>query len=242
MLPLAMCGAAAAQDAPSVDDLVAKNVAARGGADKLKAIQNEKVSGTMTAPNGMQLPLTIYVKRPGMMRMEMNLQGSAIVTAFDGVNAWSLNPMTGSTEPKLASQEESQNVRANAEAFLDGPLVDYKAKGAKLEYVGKEDVENSPAYKLTLTTKQGLSMDIYLDAKTYLECRNTAKVNGMVVDTYPGDYKPSGGVLVPHTVSSKANGTPMMKMSMDKVEVNVPMEDSLFRMPKAEAKPETKKQ
>jgi hypothetical protein len=166
MLPLAMCGTAAAQDAPSVDDLVAKNVAARGGADKLKAIQDEKVSGTMTAPNGMQLPLTI------------------------------------------------------------------------LEYIGKEDVENSPAYKLKLTTKQGLSMDIYLDAKTYLECRNTAKVNDMVVDTYPSDYKPEGGVLVPHTVSSKANGTPMMKMSMDKVEVNVPMDDSLFRLPK----PETKKQ
>jgi outer membrane lipoprotein-sorting protein len=246
VLPLAMCGAALAQDAPSVDDLVAKNVAARGGADKLKAIQDEKVTGTMTAPNGMQLPLTIYVKRPGMLRMEMNLQGAAIVTAFDGANAWSINPMMGSNEPKVASEAEAQSVRNNAESFLDGPLYDYKAKGAKIEYVGKEDVEGSPAYRLKLTTKQGTNLDIYLNAKTYLESRSTAKVSQMgqemVVDSYPADYKPEGGVLMPHTTTSKVNGTPMMKMSMDKIEVNVPMEDALFKMPKTEPKPETKKQ
>jgi len=246
LLPLAMCGAAFAQDAPSVDDLVAKNVTARGGADKLKAIQDEKVTGTMTAPNGMQLPLTIYVKRPGLLRMEMNLQGAAIVTAFDGANAWSINPMMGATEPKLAGDSESQSVRNNAESFLDGPLYDYKARGAKIEYVGKEDVEGSPAYKLKVTTKQGTSMDVYLNAKTYLECRSTAKVTQMgqemVVDSYPGDYKPENGVIMPHTTSSKMNGTPMMKLSMDKIEVNLPMDDAMFKMPKTEPKPETKKQ
>lgn len=247
LLPLAMCGAALAQDAPSVDDLVAKNIAARGGAEKLKAIQSLKVSGTMTAPNGMQLPLTITVKRPGMMRMEMNLQGTAIVTAFDGANAWSINPMTGSNEPKLSSETESKNVANNAETFVDGPLFDYKAKGAKIEYAGKEDVNGSPAYKLKVTNKQGTVMNVYLDSKSYLEVRSDGKVSQMgqemEVDTYPSDYKPEGGVLMAHTLDSKVNGTPMMKMSMNKVEVNIPADDSLFKMPaKPEAKPDAKKQ
>ena len=240
LLPLAMCGAALAQDAPSVDDLIAKNVAARGGAEKLKAIQSLKVTGTMTAPNGMQLPLTITIKRPGMMRMEMNLQGAAIVTAFDGVNAWSINPMTGSNEPRLSSEDESKNVANNAETFLDGPLFDYKTRGTKIEYAGKEDVNGSPAYKLKVTTKQGMAMNVYLDAKSYLEVRSIGKVNQMgqemEVDTYPADYRPEGGVLMAHTMDSKMNGNPMMKMSMTKVEVNVPADDTLFKMPKADTK------
>jgi outer membrane lipoprotein-sorting protein len=247
LFPLLLCGAALAQDAPSVDDLVAKNVAARGGADKLKSIQTVKVMGTMTAPTGMQLPLTISVKRPGMIRTEMNLQGTAIVQAFDGTHAWSINPMTGSNEPTQAGENESQNVRNSADSFMDGPLTDYKARGTKVELAGKEDVNGSPAYKLNLTTKQGMEMTVYLDAKSYLEVRSTGKVSQMgqqmVVDSYPTDYKPEGGVLMAHTIESKVNGTPMMKMSMSKVEVNVPLDDSLFKMPaKPEAKPEAKKQ
>jgi outer membrane lipoprotein-sorting protein len=247
LLPLVLCGGVLAQDAPSVDDLVAKNVAARGGADKLKAIQSLKVSGTMSAPNGMQLPLIITIKRPGMMRMEMNLQGAEIVTAFDGVNAWAINPMMGSNEPKLSTPEESKNVANNAETFVDGPLFDYKSKGSKIEYAGKEDVNGSPAYKLKVTNKQGMAMDVYVDAKSYLEVRSTGKVSQagqeMEVDSYPSDYRPEGGVLMAHTIDSKVNGTPMMKMSMTKVEVNVPTNDAVFKMPAApEAKPDTKKQ
>lgn len=236
-----MCGAALAQDAPAVDDLVAKNVAARGGADKIKAIQSLKVTATMTAPNGMQLPITISVKRPGLIRSEMNVQGAAIVQAFDGTTGWSINPMTGSSDPKPSSEAESGAVRRSATMFLDGPLMDYKAKGNKVEYVGKEDVNGSPAYKLKVTLGDQ-SVDVYLDAKSYLEVRNTASVNGMVVDNYPTDYRPEGGVLIAHGSDSKMGGTPMMKMSMQKIEVNVPMDDSLFKMPKAEAKPDTKKQ
>jgi outer membrane lipoprotein-sorting protein len=237
-----MCGAALAQDGPSIDDLVAKNTAARGGADKIKAIQSIKVTGKMMAPNGMELPLTISVKRPNMMRMEMNLQGKEIVQAFDGTKAWSINPMLGTDEPKMSSEDETRNVRDNAESFMDGYLVDYKDKGHKIEYAGKEDVEGSPAYKLKITTKQGTVVYDYLDAKTYLEVRTTAKVSQMgqemEVDTFPGNYKPEAGVLMAHSMDSKVNGTSMMKMSMDKVEVNVPMDKATFQMP---AKPDTKK-
>jgi len=243
LLPLAVCGFIQAQDAPSVDDLVAKSVAARGGDAKVKAIQSIKVTGTMTAPTGMQLPLTILVKRPGLIRTEMSLQGNSLVQAYDGVTAWVINPMTGSSDPRPSSESDSKNIRNGAESFLDGPLVDYKAKGSKVEYLGKEDVNGSPAYKLKITTKSGMEMTVYLDAKSYLEVRTTAKVTQMgqemEVDNYPGDYKPEAGVLMAHTMESKMNGATMMKMSLDKIEINGPVDDAAFKMP---AKPETKKQ
>jgi len=243
LLPLVVCGFIQAQDAPSVDDLVAKSVAARGGDAKVKAIQSIKVTGTMTAPTGMQLPLTILVKRPGLIRTEMNLQGNSFVQAYDGTTAWVVNPMTGSSEPKPSGESDAKNIRNGAESFLDGPLVDYKAKGSKLEFAGKEDVNGSPAYKLKVTTKSGMEMTVYLDSKSYLEVRTTTKVSQMgqemEVDTYPGDYKPEAGVLMAHTMESKMNGATMMKMSLDKIEINGPVDDAAFKMP---AKPETKKQ
>lgn len=163
--------------------------------------------------------------------------------AFDGETAWSVNPLTGAEEPKIFTAEESKDFRENAESFLDGPMADYKSKGNKVEYVGKEDVEGSPAYKLRITTKQGAVVYDYVDAKSYLEVRTTAKANQMgqemEVDTYARDYKPEGGVMMAHTMDSKVNGASMMKMSLDKVEVNSPLDDALFKLP---AKPEAKKQ
>jgi len=241
--PLVLCAIAPAQDAPSVDDLIARNSAARGGADKLKAVRTLKITGKMVAVNGMELPMSISIKRPGMMRMEMNVQGKGIVQAFDGETAWSVNPLMGTEEPKMFTAEESRDFRDNAESFLDGPMADYKSKGNKVEYAGKEDVEGSPAYKLKITTKRGSVIYDYVDAKTYLEVRTTAKTNQMgqemEVDTYARDYKPEGGVMMAHLMDSKVNGASMMKMSLDKVEVNSPLDDALFKLP---AKAEPKKQ
>jgi outer membrane lipoprotein-sorting protein len=242
LLPLVLCGGAIAQDAPSVDDLVAKNTAAMGGAEKRKAIQSTKISATMNAANGMQLPLTIYAKRPGMMRTEMNVQDMNVVTAFDGTTAWTINPMMGSNEPTVQGEAETKSVRASAETFLDGSLMDYKAKGKKVEYAGKEDVKGSPAYKLIVTDKSGTAATVYLDAKSYLEVRSIRKVTQMgqeiEVDSYPADYRPEAGALMPHSIETGMAGM-MMKMTIDKIEVNAPVEDSLFKMP---AKPDTKKQ
>ena len=242
LLPLVVCGGATAQDAPSVDDLIAKNLSAMGGADKRKAIQSEKVTATMNAPNGMQLPLTICVKRPGMIRTEMNLGGTSIVTAFDGATAWMINPMMGATEPRAQGEDETKSVRDNAETFLDGPLMDYRTKGNKVEYAGKEDVKGSPAYKLIVTAKSGLVATVYLDAKSYLEVRTTRKVKQMGqeldVDAYPGDYRPEAGVMMAHSMETSTAGM-TMKMTVDKIEINAPLEDAIFKMP---AKPETKKQ
>ena len=176
---LALVGAAYAQTAPSVDDLVARHITAQGGADKVKAIKSVKITAKGIAMNGLELPMTIYVKRPNLMRAETTIQDRAIVQAFDGKEAWSINPLAGSDEPAKAGAEETRSTRDRADSMIDGRLMDYKAKGTKIELVGKEDVEGAPAYKLKLTTKDGDTIYDYLDVETYLEVRTTAKVSQM---------------------------------------------------------------
>jgi hypothetical protein len=156
-LALAFGGPALAQSAPSVDDLVARNTAARGGAEKIKAIRSLRITGQATAPNGMSLPLTLYVKRPALTRMEMALESNRIVQAFDGSEAWTINPLA-SGEPTRVSAEESKSIHDDAESMLDGFLMDYRAKGIGIEAMGQEDVGGSPAYKLKITTRQGVTI------------------------------------------------------------------------------------
>ena len=247
VLPLVFCGAAFAQTTPSVDELVNKNIAARGGVEKLKAIQSVKVTGKGIAMNGLELPMTVVLKRPGLMRTELSLQGRMIVQAFDGTDSWSINPMTGSDEPQKAAADESKQARNRAESTFDGFLMDYKSKGIKVELVGKEDVEGAPAYKLKLTTKDGDVIYNYLDVGTYLDVKTTANVKQMgqemEVDSYPSDYKSVNGVMMAHTIDQRVGGNSVMKLVMDKVETNVPIDDAVFKFPaKPAAKPEDKKQ
>jgi outer membrane lipoprotein-sorting protein len=240
LLAAPLC-AALAQNTPTVDELVAKHIAAVGGADKLKAIKSAKMTAS-TNMNGMELSTTVYIKRPGLMRSETSVNGMSIVQAFDGKQSWSINPMTGSSDPTYASEQESKQARDRAIAQLDGFLVDYKEKGSKVELQGKEDVEGSPAYKLKITMKEGDTIYVYLDTETYLDTKTimTVKQMGqeMEVTSLPSNYKPEAGVMMPHSIEQRV-GPMSMKMVLQKVEVNVPVEDSMFQMP---AKPDAKKQ
>ncbi len=82
------------------------------------------------------------------------------------------------------------------QADIDGPLVDYKAKGHQVELVGKEKVEGSDAYKLKVTKKDGDVEYYFLDADSYLPVRVEGKrtIRGTEIEgeSTLGDYKEAG--------------------------------------------------
>jgi hypothetical protein len=119
---------------------------------------------------------------------------------------------------------------------LDGPLVDYKAKGNTVELAGKEELEATPIYKLKVTLKDGDVKYLYLDAQNYLELKETwkRKEDGKVtdVDTVYSDYKAVAGVMIAHSWETRVNGELDDQTSLEKIEVNVPVDDSIFKLPK----------
>ena len=220
--------------AQTADDLVAKNIQARGGADKIKAVKSTRTTGKIVMGQGIEAPFVIYEKRPNQTRMEFSFQGMTGVQAFDGKNGWGIMPFMGKKEPEAVPAEENKLLLDNAD--MDGPLVDYKAKGHKVELVGKEQVEGADAYKLKLTMKSGKTRNIYLDADTYLEIKMEAKrtVRGNEVEgeTTYGDYKVENGLMLPHTIETGVKGSPQkQKLVLEKFEVNSDLPDSLFAMP-----------
>ncbi len=146
-----IAGHAAAQT-PSADELVAKNLAARGGEAKLKSLNSMKLTGNVSA-QGMDMPLTVLTKRPNKMRQEMTMQGQKVVQAFDGETVWGVNPMMGSTAPRVIEGPTADALKTRS--IFDGPLVGYKDRGDTLEVVGPADVEGVKTWKLKLTRKDG---------------------------------------------------------------------------------------
>jgi len=219
----------------TLDQIVQKHIDAQGGADKINAVQTMKVTGTASLMGGqIDAPLTVIIKRPSSMRMELSVQGKSLVQAFDGTTAWMINPFMGSPDPQKSNDEDTQSVKEDAD-FVGGPLFDYKAKGSTVELLGKEDVEGSPAYKIKVTKKSGNVQYVYLDAQTFLAMRTSGKRKQMGqeldLETSHGNYKAVNGVMVPFSIDQKNAGKAIMQFTVEKVEVNVPADDSIFRMP-----------
>lgn len=240
--------AVAQENELTVDQIVEKHTQALGGADKLKAIQTVTMTGKAILMGGqLEAPVVMKVKRPTSMRLEMTMQGKSLVQAFDGTTAWMINPLMGSNDPQKSNDEDTKMAKDDAD-FIDGSLVDYKSKGNAVELMGKEDVEGSPAYKLKVTKKSGTVEYEYLDAQTFLPIKSTGKRKQMGqefdFESTPGNYKAVNGVMMPFSLAQKMNGRAMMELSIDKVDVNTAMDDSLFQMPEKpkEEKKEDKKE
>lgn len=230
--------------AQTVDEIIAKNVQARGGAEKLKTVLSIKSTATMSMGPGMEAPGVLIQKRPALARLEFTVQGLTAVQAFDGKSGWQIMPFMGKKDPELMSADEAKEIEENAD--LDGPLVDYKSKGHQVELQGKEKIEGTDAYKLKVTLKNGDVQTIYIDSDSFLDIKEVTKrtVRGteQEIESAIGDYKPVSGIMFPFAVESGIKGTDQkQKLTITKVELNVPADDSLFKMPAAAPKPDAPK-
>lgn len=235
-LVAALCAPLLLAQAPSLDQVLGKHYGARGGLAKIKAVKSSRVTAKM-AMGPMEIPMVIESKRPASIRIDVTVQGLTITTAYDGKAGWSVNPMQSAkkeAEPMTAEQLKDMENQADP----DGPLVDWKAKGHKLELQGTEPVEGSPAFKLKLTLKNGNETTIYLDTDSYLDVKHVAKRKvrdtEIEAETIYGDYKEVGGMMVAHSIESGAKGNPQkQKITLEKMELNPAIEDARFAMPAA---------
>jgi outer membrane lipoprotein-sorting protein len=229
--------AGAAVQAQTADEIINKNLQARGGKDKIKAVQTARLTGKMVLGQGMEAPFTMEMARPNKLRMEFTIQGMTGVQAFDGTTGWSVMPFMGKKDPEAMSADESKQEADQAD--MDGVLVDYKEKGHQVEYVGKADVEGTPAYKLKVTKKNGDVVNVFIDAEQYMEIKEEgkAKMHGQEIEgeTMFGDFKTVDGLVFPFSIEQKTKGGPgSMTMTISKVEVNPGVDASRFAMPAAD--------
>jgi len=229
--------AASAAFAYTADELAAKNVAAKGGAEKLAALHSLRLTGKMLV-NGdtLQLGYVATLQRPDSARFEATLQGLTLIQAYDGTQGWKVNPFRGRKDPEKMSADDARELSEDAADFT-GPLVDWRAKGYKLDYLGTEDVDGTDAYKLRVTRPNGDITYVFLDPDYFLEIRTITRriqhgVPSETVTDY-GDYEQVNGVYYPLSQASGPNGSSdrSSKLQFDKAEANLAVDGALFRFP-----------
>jgi outer membrane lipoprotein-sorting protein len=216
----------------TLEEVLKKNEEALGGAEALGKVQTLKLTAR-TAVNGMEMEMTTSLKRPNMVRTEAVISGSLASTGFDGNAAWMVNPSAGVNEPQKL-EDLSSFANSKVENSLSH-LAAMKASGYSIELQGKENVNGTPSYKLKVVPKSGTESTYFLDAGTFLPSKVISRVpimgQEMTGESYPGDYKKVSGIMFAHKVDMSINGI-SMQVTYDKVEVNLPLDDSLFKTPR----------
>jgi len=234
---LAIALVPSSSNAQTVDDIVSRHIAARGGRDKLTSVQTVKMTRTVASGIGTTLKVTVYKKRPSLMRVEQGPAAPGATMTPRGINADAVSEMVQgkpvSRQPQLAA--ESREVDGD----FDGLLVDWREKGHTVALAGRESLPGGETYKLTVTLKSGLVRTIYLDARTYLDRRHTGVLNlpngrrfDITIDF--DNWRDVDGVKFPFDIMEERTGKePVVTLVTytEKIEVNVPMEDALFAAP-----------
>lgn len=229
-----------AAKAQTVDEVIAQNVQAHGGAEKLKSVRSLRTTAKFSQ-GSFRADFRQENKRADKVREEFIIQGLTQVQAYDGKTGWQISPFGGRKDPELLSQDDLKSLVVDAD--IDGPLVDYKEKGHKAELVGHDSMEGTDCFKIKLSMKNGDVRYYYLDADSYLELKLEVQttIRGALQENelYFGDYEQVNGIYYPFAVEQAQKGSSSRaQISVEKIEQNIPLEDAHFTMPVS--KPEAK--
>ena len=231
-LAVALCSASSANaqtaKAPTVDELVARHIEARGGSAKLKSMQSLRTVGTLSLGSRGDATLTREIKRPNMVRTDLAFGQVTLVHAYDGKEGWEIGP-----DGKVAPLTGDDLVNAQQDADIEGPLVDYKKKGNKVEYEGQTSVGESRCYNLKVTYPNGDITSECLDTKTYLVIASRVERHGKVqVEAFLSNYRTYDGIQFAGASDIKQAGNDdMIHYKLEKVEINPPIDNTRFQQP-----------
>jgi hypothetical protein len=222
--------------AQTAEEIVAKYIKTVGGADKIQAIKTLRKMGTYNGGGGFEAPILEENKRNNMVREEFSLQGLTAVNAYDGRTGWKIEPWQGKKDAEPLGEEEMKQIVEDAD--FDGPLVNYQQKGNKVEFVGMEPVEGTDAFKLKVTLASGDVRYYFMDTDYYvpikIETKRMIRGAEREYETSLGDYKEVNGWYMPFSIESNVKGSPnRAKVTYEKIEANVPIDDARFRKPVA---------
>lgn len=254
----------------SLEEIVARNIAARGGAAAWHSVQTLSMSGLMdvgrTTPDTrklveetrggpnrprkrlhpeltaaevhadtvIRLPYLIEFRRPRQMRVEIKAHDATAIQVYDGSVGWKLRPYLGRHEVEPYSAYEQRLAQSQQE--LDGPLIDYAAKGTRIELAGVDPVDERDAYKLKLTLKNGDQLTLWIDAQTFLDVRlavpHSFDGKERLVVTTMSDYRKVGNIMLPFALEDRfAGATTSQRIDIQQVSVNPALPDSRFAKP-----------
>jgi hypothetical protein len=244
----------------TASEIVEKNVAARGGLSAWRAVHTLEMKGKMDAGGNnrptiqipgekkttadlpkrptdqVQLPFVMDLERGRKVRIEIQFNGQTAVQVYNGTQGWKLRPFLNRRQVENFTPEELK--AASAQADLDGLLIDYAAKGSKVELQGVDKVDGRDAYNLKVTDKNGFPRQVWVDAESFLEVKvegTPRRLDGKphAVSTYLQDYRSVNGLMMPYLMITDVDGVKdREKIAIEEIVSNPKLDASKFAMPR----------
>ncbi len=222
--------------AQTLDEVIKKTIVARGGPDKMKAVQSERITGAFLS-QGIEGTLVLELERPHKLYSEITVEGQKVLRVYDGKSSgWIVNPFSENPDVLEMSAEELKGMPDESDP--DGPLLDYKAKGSQVELAGKEDAEGKTVYRLKITSKSGEVRSYLIDGATFLTTKweGIRKVgdHDLPWECALSDYREVQGLKFPFKIEQGSPGTGYKQtLTIGKIEINPKIDESHFAKPAA---------
>lgn len=241
LFAILLCFLPPAATAQTADEIVKKALDARGGIEKIKAVQSERISARISFAQGIEGTVVLELKRPHRLHSEITVEGQKIIRTYDGKSAgWTVNPFEENRDVQPMTADDLKEMPD--ESDFDGPLVDYKSKGSQIELAGKEEFDGKPVYRLKITNTNADVRSYLIDASSFL----TMKWEGMRKigerelpwECSLSDYREIAGLKFPFKIEQGSPGTHFNQtLTIEKIEVDPKIDESHFTKPVAPEAP-----
>jgi len=215
-------------NAQSLEDIIGKYTVANK-LDKIGNFKTIKISAK-TSVMGMDMPMEMWMKNPNKFKSVTSFNGQNIIQVFDGEKGYMVNPMAGSTDPVEMTGDQLREISRNN--IFNNYMAQF-LKDGKLALAGEESVNGKPAFKIKADLGNRNSAVMFIDKSSYLLTKTVADVNqggmAITVESYPSDYSDTYGIMLPMKTTTSTSGMDIVT-TFTKVEVDVPMEDSVFKI------------
>ena len=192
---------------PPAKQILDRYIEVTGGRAAYEKAKHRTLTGAFELKGmGMKGTLLLQQSAPDKMTTKIEVPGvGTIAKGTDGTHAWEVSAVTG---PRLL--EGAEKAEALLEAAFDADLHPERTY-AKMETVGVEDVDGKPAYVVQLTPKAGGPVRTsYYDKESghliKFAATTTTAMGQVRAESRVDDYRPEGGILLPHKVTLSAMG------------------------------------
>jgi outer membrane lipoprotein-sorting protein len=215
-------------NAQSLEEIVNKYTIANK-LDNISNIKTLKITAKISM-KGMEMSMEMWMKNPNKIKAVTTMKKSETVQVFDGEKGYMINPVMGSGEPvEMTAEQIIEFQRSN---YLYNSVKNFLDNG-QLTLIGEDNVNGKPVYKIKAVLERGIDLNMFIDKDSYLIIKNTAVTYKggipMTINFYPSDYTESNGLLLPMKTTKSSFGMESV-MTITKVEVDVPIDDNVFKI------------
>jgi len=216
----------------TADDVINSYIKFIGGEKNWKAVQTQTISGVYNYV-GVSFPFISYSKRPNLYKYIVTANGKSFIQSFDGKQGWRIDGFKDEKDKTILKDRQAYAMANEADVELESPFINYREKGHKVQLEGIDTAVSHGAYKIKLTRKNGDTETYFFNSKDFSLVKKQALSTNDEMDKAPldveySDYKVIGNIKAPHIISHTTNGQPLLKITIDRIELNKPMQNSIF--------------